>query len=101
MLNKKFFKTKNEAEVTFAFARDDINDVLLYADFNNWQPIKMSYVKSSNSFKAKVRLPKDCEFEFRYLLNGSEWENDYCADAYRANEFGSDNSIVSTHTHCA
>ncbi|QBY03644.1 1,4-alpha-glucan branching protein [Thalassotalea sp. HSM 43] len=96
MLSKKFFKTKDEAEITFDFAREDVTSVELYADFNDWQPIAMKFVKSSNSFKTKVRLPKDSEYQFRYLLNGQEWENDYKADCYLANDFGSDNSIVST-----
>jgi hypothetical protein len=30
------------------------------------------------------------------LLNNTEWENDYQADQYLANEFGSENSVVLT-----
>lgn len=94
MLSKKFFKTKDEAEVTFEFTRDDVKSVELFGEFNDWQPVEMKYNKKTKVFRTKVRLPKDQEFSFRYLLDGSEWENDYAADAYVANEFGTENSIV-------
>jgi hypothetical protein len=31
---------------------------------------------------------------FRYLLDGERWENDWTADAYVPNSFGSDDSVV-------
>lgn len=96
MLSKKFFKTKDEAEVTFEFDRCDVSSVALVADFNNWQAIDMKFNKKSQSFKTKVRLPKGGTFQFRYLLNDTEWENDYKADQYIPNTFGTENSVVTT-----
>lgn len=96
MLTKKFFKTKNEAEVTFEFNRSDVTTASLVADFNGWQAIEMKFNKKSKSFKTKIRLPKGERFHFRYLLNNTEWENDYQADQYLANEFGTENSVVLT-----
>lgn len=96
MLTKKFFKTKEEAEVTFEFNRSDVTSVSLVADFNNWQAVEMKFNKKTKSFKTKVRLPKGGIFHFRYLLNNNEWENDSKADQYLPNEFGSDNSVVTT-----
>ncbi|ARD42990.1 isoamylase early set domain-containing protein [Colwellia sp. PAMC 21821] len=96
MLTKKFFKTKDETEVTFEFNRSDVTTAALVGDFNDWQAIEMKFNKKSNSFKTKVRLPKNGVFHFRYLLNDSEWENDEQADQYLANEFGSENSVVLT-----
>lgn len=96
MLTKKFFKTKDEAEITFEFQRDDIDKIELVADFNDWQPLAMKFNKTQKVFKTKVRLPKNETFQFRYLINDNEWENDYKADQYLPNDFGSDNSIVVT-----
>ncbi|ASP47264.1 isoamylase early set domain-containing protein [Cognaticolwellia beringensis] len=96
MLTKKFFKTKDETEVTFEFNRSDVTTAALVGDFNDWQAIEMKFNKNSKSFKTKVRLPKNGVFHFRYLLNDSEWENDDQADQYLANEFGSENSVVLT-----
>jgi 1,4-alpha-glucan branching enzyme len=96
MLTKKFFKTKSEVEVTFEFNRADVTSAVLLGDFNGWKAIEMKLNKKTKSFKAKVKLPKDDTFHFRYLLNDTEWENDYEADQYLPNEFGSENSVVST-----
>lgn len=96
MLTKKFFKTKNEADITFEFDRSGVTSVSLVGEFNNWQAIELMFNKKSKSFKTKLRLPKNSEFEFRYLLNGTEWENDYEADQYIPNIFGSENSVVNT-----
>ncbi|WP_101757396.1 isoamylase early set domain-containing protein [Oceanicoccus sp. KOV_DT_Chl] len=96
MLKKKFIKSKDQTEVTFEFSRADIESVSLVADFNDWQPLDMSFSRKDKVFRAKVKLPKDEVFYFRYLLNDSEWENDYQADAYIPNNFGTDNSVVYT-----
>ncbi|PKI17958.1 isoamylase early set domain-containing protein [Colwellia sp. 12G3] len=96
MLTKKFFKTKDEAEVTFEFNRSDVTTAMLVGDFNDWQAIEMKFNKKTQSFKTKLRLPKGGTFHFRYLLNNTEWENDDKADQYLPNDFGSDNSVVTT-----
>jgi 1,4-alpha-glucan branching enzyme len=96
MLTKKFFKTKDETEVTFELNRTDLTSADLVADFNDWQAVEMKFNKKTQSFKTKVRLPKNGVFHFRYLLNKNEWENDDKADQYLPNAFGTDNSVVNT-----
>lgn len=96
MLTKKFFKTKDEADITFEFSRSGVTSVSLVGEFNDWQAIELTFNKKSASFKTKLRLPKNNEFQFRYLLNGIEWENDYEADQYIPNGFGTENSVVNT-----
>ncbi|MCB8944160.1 MAG: isoamylase early set domain-containing protein [Ardenticatenaceae bacterium] len=95
MLKKKFFKTKDECEVTFELNVAAAESVALVGEFNDWQPVAMKQTKSG-PFMAKVRLPKDGQFQFRYLVNEQSWQNDEAADAYWTNEFGGDNSVVST-----
>ncbi len=97
MLKKKYLKTKEEWEVTFEYEQD-AKQVALVSETNNWQPIKMKKRKTDGVFYAKVRLPKDGQFEYRYLLDQSNWMNDSAADAYVPNEYGSENSVVIT-TH--
>ncbi len=97
MLSKRFFKTKDEVEVTFEYPGEQAEEAVLLCEANNWEPIPMQKGKSADSpFRVKVRLPKDGEFQFRYLLDGSRWDNDWSADAYAPNEHGGDNSIVRT-----
>ena len=45
MLTKKFFKTKDETEVTFEFDRSDVTTASLVGDFNGWQAIEMKFNK--------------------------------------------------------
>ncbi|MDA9557247.1 isoamylase early set domain-containing protein [Vibrio sp.] len=98
MINKRFFKTKNEVEVTFEVPAVEVTkNVVLMADFLGWEPQSMKKTAKSKSFKFKTRLPKGEEFEFRYLIDGERWHNDPQADQYRRNEFGEDNCLVSTH----
>ncbi|WP_105199862.1 MULTISPECIES: isoamylase early set domain-containing protein [unclassified Pseudoalteromonas] len=97
MLKKRFFKTKEEAEVTFEYMHPDAEAVALVAEFNQWQPLAMQYSKKDQLFRTKLRLPKNSEFHFRYLINDEQWDNDHQADAYVANDFGTDNSVVSTY----
>ena len=95
MLKKKFLKTKGECEVTFELAVENANSVSLVGEFNSWQPVEMKQAKNG-PFKTKVRLPKDSQYQFRYLVDEQSWQNDDAADAYWTNEYGSNNSVVST-----
>ncbi|SJL84418.1 isoamylase early set domain-containing protein [Vibrio palustris] len=98
MINKRFFKTKDEVEVTFEIeVPDDASQVAIVADFLGWQPEPMKKVPKSHQFKFKTRLPKDGEFQFRYLMDGDTWVNDPRADNYIPNGYGEDNCLVSTH----
>ncbi|OLQ88522.1 isoamylase early set domain-containing protein [Vibrio panuliri] len=98
MINKRFFKTKDEVEVTFELPQDHADkSVAIVADFLDWQPAAMKKVAKSKSFKFKTRLPKDKQFEFRYLVDDERWINDPAADQYKPNGFGEDNSLVNTY----
>ncbi|MGF1741958.1 isoamylase early set domain-containing protein [Vibrio profundum] len=98
MISKRFFKTKNEVEVTFEVPMNEVsNSVSIVADFLDWQPIEMKKVAKSKTFKYKTRLPKNSQFEFRYLVDNEMWRNDPQADRYQPNGFGEDNGLLSTH----
>ncbi|MBY6195611.1 isoamylase early set domain-containing protein [Vibrio hangzhouensis] len=96
MINKRFFKTKDEVEVTFELDGKDVQSAVLMAEFHNWEPVPMKKVAKTKSFKYKTRLPKNAEFQFRYLVNDTDWVNDAEADQYVPNGFGADNCIVKT-----
>jgi 1,4-alpha-glucan branching enzyme len=96
MLKKKYFKTKDECEVTFELESPQAESVALVSQSNGWQPVKMSKRRKDGVYYAKVRLPKESQTQFRYLVDGQSWVNDSAADAYVANEFGGENSVVIT-----
>ena len=95
MLSKRFFKTIDECEVAFKVEPEEATTVSLVIESNGWQPIPMNQLKSG-PFKASIRLPLDQQFQFRYLIDGEQWENDESADAYVPNEYGGENSVVVT-----
>jgi 1,4-alpha-glucan branching enzyme len=99
MISKRFFKTKDEVEVTFELeAPEAASNVAIVADFLDWKPEPMKKVaKSSCTYKFKTRLPKDGEFQFRYLLDEQQWINDPGADQYIPNEYGDNNCLISTY----
>jgi 1,4-alpha-glucan branching enzyme len=98
MLTKKYFKTNDECEVTFDYENEGATEVTLVGEFNGWEPVPMKKAKKAGSpYRAKVRVPKNGEFQFRYYVDGGYWVNDAAADAYWPNEFGDTNSVVNTY----
>lgn len=99
MINKRYFKTKDEVEVTFELPAAEVGkSAAIVADFLDWQPAEMKKAVKSKSYKFKTRLPKGSEFEFRYLVDNEKWVNDPHADQFRPNGFGEDNSLITTHS---
>ena len=99
MIKKQFLKTKPEANVTFNVpkkAASGAEKVNIVGDFNGWDKpgIEMKKLKTG-AFKATVKLETGKEYQFRYLLDGSTWENDWEADKYVPNNLSfEDNSVV-------
>ena len=86
-LSKKFLKSKPVCKVTFTLPGEIANGakkVGLIGEFNDWnikKPIAMKALKNG-SFKATVDLETGKSYQFRYLVDGSTWQNDDQADAY-------------------
>lgn len=99
MIKKQFLKSKPVCKVTFnlaAEAAENVEKVELVGDFSQWldAPIEMKKLKNG-SFRATVNLESGRTYQFRYLLDGEKWENDWEADAYTPNKFTFDeNSVV-------
>jgi len=97
---KQFLKSKPVCKVSFRLDAAEVSGakkVQLLGDFNNWDKSAepMTALKS-NDFTAVLELETGKEYQFRYLINGSQWKNDSEADSYVANSFGEENSLVST-----
>jgi 1,4-alpha-glucan branching enzyme len=101
MIKKKFLKSK--CKVTFELPdgiSEGVDSVYLVGDFNNWdeRATPMEH-KNSNVFAITLDLEPNREYQYRYLVNGAEWHNDWEADKYVSNPFHGDNSVVSTFTN--
>ncbi|RMF04328.1 MAG: glycoside hydrolase [Bacteroidetes bacterium] len=100
MITKKFLKSKPVCKATFTLpveAAPAAKAVALVGDFNDWKVEKaVKLKKQKGQFKATVELEAGKEYQFRYLIDGENWENDWAADAYVPTPYGVDNSVVST-----
>ena len=97
MLTKKYLKKKDTMEVTFEIPADGLTEAALVCEANNWEPLPMKKAnRGKGPFRLKLELPAGQEVQFRYVLDGTRWENDEKADAYWPNEHGTQNSVVRT-----
>jgi len=72
--------------------------VNLVGDFNDWDTTRdeMRQGRSDGAWRITLTLPAGKAYQFRYLVNGRDWHNDWHADRYAPNRFGTDNSVVTT-----
>lgn len=96
MLKKTTNPSGKTARVQFAVpAEVNAETVCLCGEFNDWDRDKNPMRKRKDgSFTLSLSLDAGRQYEFRYLLDGERWENDWEADAYIGNEFGSENSVL-------
>jgi len=98
-MSKQLLESKPLADITFEHVCDESTQltskdkVELVAEFNDWLPIKMKYVKKIRVFRAKIRLPQNQQFHFRYRINLHHWYNEHFADSYSQNPFITTNSV--------
>lgn len=96
MLKKTYSKTDGTCKVTFTLPPEvQAEKVYLCGEFNNWDQTshKMRRAKGGG-FSASVALEPGRSYRFRYWLDDSRWENDWQADRYLPNDFGTDDSVV-------
>lgn len=94
---KQYLKN-GKCKVTFRLpqaAAMGAQNVVLAGDFNNWDTTAAPMTRLKNGdFKITLTLDAGREFRFRYLVDGSRWENDWSADRYMRNDYGADDSVV-------
>lgn len=99
MIKKQFLKSKAVCKVTFSLAAEaaaDAEKVELVGEFSQWteSPIEMKKLKNG-SFRTTVDLESGRAYEFRYVIDGKKWENDWEADTYVPNQMTfEENSVV-------
>jgi 1,4-alpha-glucan branching enzyme len=98
MLKKQYLKSKPEVKVTFSLPSAVQGEtVYLVGDFNEWNESATPMKKQKDgSFSVTLNLSKENEYQFRYLVNGTEWHNDWEADKYVPNPYSGDNSVIVT-----
>ena len=103
MALSKVVTSEGKCEVTFTVspeAAQGAQSVNIAGDFNSWSstdnPMKQA---KDGSFSITLTLEPNREYQFRYLLDGIKWENDWKADKYIPAPYSNaDNSVVVTNT---
>jgi 1,4-alpha-glucan branching enzyme len=100
-MKKRFLKSKPVCKVTFELPSQAANGaakVTLVGDFNNWDPVATPLKRHKDgTYRLILDLPCNREYQFRYLVDGERWENDWEADNYLPNPTGdSENSVIVT-----
>ena len=99
-LKKTYSKDKQFCTVTFSVSQEAAHgaeSVTIAGDFNSWSSTETPLTKGKDGgFSVKLKLPAGGkEYQFRYLLDGKNWENDWAADKYIPAPFShTDNSVV-------
>jgi len=95
---KQYFNGGSKCKVTFRLpveAAPGARKVTLVGDFNDWNsassPMKQV---TRGDYLVTIELSSNTEYRFKYLIDEKIWENDWFADKYVSNDFGSDDSVV-------
>jgi 1,4-alpha-glucan branching enzyme len=98
-LKKRYLKSKPICKVTFELPRKaapGAEYVGLAGEFNGWDPQASPLIRKKNGdFNITLELAPGREYQFRYVIDGENWENDWQADRYVPSEIpGVENSVV-------
>ncbi len=98
-IKKQYLKSKPVCKVTFRVPKPasvTARKVCVVGEFNGWN-VKANPMKSlkNGEFTATIDLETEREYQFRYLINETVWENDGGADKFISSTYGNcENSVV-------
>ena len=87
---------KGKARVTFTVdPQVGARTAAVCGEWNDWAAdADVMHRDADGGFSLMVDLDAGRAHRFRYLLDGQRWDNGWAADAYVANDFGGDDSVV-------
>lgn len=98
MLEKQYSEARQTCTVTFTLPEAiQAERACLVGEFNDWDATATPMTRGEDGiYRATLDLEPGREYQFRYLVDGEHWHNDWHADAYVPNGFGEDNGVVVT-----
>lgn len=98
IIKKQFLKSRPVCKVTFGLPVKMTNDAVsahLVGDFNNWALTTTPMKKlKDGSFTLTIDLETGREYQFRYLIDQTQWKNAWNADKYVPTPFGDAENFV-------
>ena len=96
MLIKNYSKTGRVCRVTFKLPSEAAAEsVALCGEYHDWDPeADPMKERKDGTFSTTVSLEPGNSYRFRYFVDEERWENDWEADLYVPNEYGSEDSVV-------
>lgn len=96
---KKQFLDDDVCNVTFKYPKEaalEAQTVCLVGEFNDWNPTAMPMKRlKCGDFQVTISLQAGHQYQFRYLIDDTKWDNDWDADAYVPSPIGGvHNSLV-------
>lgn len=95
---KQYTKGNDVSRVTFRLqkaAAHYAKNVALVGEFNNWDTTSIPMERQENGdFLVTLELERGKEYRFKYVIDGKKWENDWHADKYVPNDYGTEDSVV-------
>lgn len=97
-IKKQYLKSGLSCRVSFRLPKEiapDAKKVAIVGDFNDWNADATPMKRAKNGdFATTLELEAGRAYNYRYLIDGSRWENDWHADRYEKNPYGGENSVV-------
>jgi len=98
-IKKQYLKSKPVCKVTFRITEEigkSAGTAHLVGEFYNWDFFSTPMKKlKKGAFTATLNLEKGKVYQFRYLLDKRNWQNDGDADRFVPTPFGdSENSVI-------
>lgn len=90
---KVYIEDTNICSVTFTLLKEaaiNARTVAIAGDFNSWNTTSHMMRQSRNgNFTITIGLEAEKDYQFKYIVDGERWENDWKADRYDG-----ENSVV-------
>lgn len=97
-ISRNYSKDKSKCQITFYVPKDlasEAQSIAIAGSFNDWDHFSHLMNKLENGdFSLVVELDSGNEYEFRYILDESQWINTPDADKFVWSDFGNCENMV-------
>ncbi len=87
---------RSSVTVSFSLPADaGAESASVVGDFNAWDPTQGVMERDGDgAFSCTLDIPTGAVYQYRFLLDGDRWTNDWSAETYTTNAFGGEDSVL-------